>query len=307
MCGSGDCEGGWSNVFPNLPYLAFQSGSLTIRETVYGIVKRLRFLISHVEAERRRLALEPEELRVLDIGCGTGVNVTIPLAGMGYSMVGIDSDDGSINRARNLSAGLTNVEFICGKLEDQVFSQPFHVVICSEVLEHIENPERFLGQVCDNLRSQGLFLLTLPNGFGYFEMESVLWRFIIANPRMERALYSIEYIFWRKFGSKDLLARRSAEFEPSRYSLTQSTLSPGGGTHSQFFRLGNVSRLLVDQGFTILERRNNTIFAGNLLGLLVREIDAFLEWNARAADKLPGFMASGWLIAARADRRNINY
>lgn len=113
-----------------------------------------------------------------------------------------------------------------------------------------------------------------------------------------RRKLSLEHKFWTKFGSKDSLARKSSEYEPIRNSLAQSTLNPGG-KHSHFFRPGELSRLLADHGFIILKRRNNTIFARNLIGLLVREIDIFLDWNARAADKLPGFIAADWLIAAQ--------
>jgi len=198
---------------------------------------------------------------------------------------------------------LRNVEFICGRLEHQTFPEPFHVVICSEVLEHLEDPAELLDQIATNLYDKGLLLLSVPNGFGYFEIESVLWRFIVANWKLKQALYSMEYRFWKKFGTPDLLARRSMEYEPKRYSLTQSTLSVDQ-SHFQSFMLSKVFRLLSDQGFRVLERRNTTLLAGNLIGLLLRELDFFLQLNSEIADKLPAFLASGWLIAARANNRS---
>jgi len=295
--------GSSSLVFPKLPYSAFRSGPLTIRETVYGIVKRLRFFISHIETERKRRLLEKGRVRVLDVGCGTGVNVTIPLAGMGYWTVGVDPDPSSIVRAKELSSDLRNVEFISGRLEDQVFPKPFDVIICSEVLEHLESPAKLLAQIATNLSDEGLLLLSVPNGFGYFEIDSVLWRLIVTNRRLEQALYSAEYRFWRTFGTSDLLARRSMEYDPKRRSLTQSTLSIDQ-SHFQSFMLSKVFRLLSDQGFRVLERRNTTLLAGNLIGLLLRELDFFLQLNSEIADKLPAFLASGWLIAARANNRS---
>jgi len=47
---------------------AFVSGPLLIRETVYGIVKRLDFFVRHIEAYRQRKNLEPGKVRVLDFG-----------------------------------------------------------------------------------------------------------------------------------------------------------------------------------------------------------------------------------------------
>ena len=293
----------YSLVFPDGPHGAFRSGPLVIRETVYGIAKRLRFFISHIEAERNRNCLEPEQVRALDVGCGTGVNVTIPLANMKYSVVGIDPDPNSISRAQHLSSDLTNLQFICGMLEDQVFREPFHIIICSEVLEHLASPAKLLWQIKKNLHDKGLLLLSVPNGFGYFEIESPLWQLIARSRLLTQTLYSMEYRFWRRFGSPGLLARRAMEYDSCRYSLTQSTLSTDQ-SHFQSLTSSEVSRLLSDQGFRILERRNTTLLAGNLIGLMVRELDPFLRWNSRAADKFPALAAAGWLVAARANNRS---
>jgi len=290
----------YPSVFPIGPHAAFRSGSLIIRETVYGIVKRLRFFLSQIEAERGMRSLQPAEARVLDVGCGTGVNVTIPLANMKYSILGLDADSSSIAQAQKLSKGLTNLQFICGTLENQTFPEPFHAIICSEVLEHLANPARLLTEIKKNLCEGGLFLLSVPNGFGYFEIESPLWRIINGNRLLRQALYSMEYRFWKELGSPELLARRAVEYDPIRYALTQSTLSTDQ-SHFQSFTLARLLRLLSGCGFSVLEARNTTVFAGNLAGLVARELDPFLRWNSQAAGRLPSFVASGWLVAARRD------
>ena len=278
---------------------AFVSGPLLIRETVYGIVKRLDFFVKHIEAYRRRENLEPHEVRVLDVGCGTGVNVTIPLANAGYSIAGLDFDFASIDRARQLARGLKNVEFICGSVESLQSQQPFHVIICSEVLEHFQEPVVFVRQLVSALKERGLLLVTVPNGFGFFELDSVFWRILSRFPRLvNNLLYRWENLFWEIFGSSAILQRRKDEYRPDRLALTHSTLAPDL-THYQSFTRSKITQLLQSQGCCVSEVRNNTFLAGNLLGLVVRELDRFLAWNARIADKLPGFLVSGWLIAAQ--------
>lgn len=286
-----------SKVLLSHPYAALVAGPFVIRETVYGIVKRVDFFIEHIEAYRKRKGLETQEVRILDVGCGTGVYVTIPLANAGYSVIGLDLDSASIDRARQLTLGLKNIEFRCGSLENQHFYQPFHVVICSEVLEHLERPVILVRQLAGAIKEGGLLLVTVPNGFGFFELESFFWRLLSRYPWLVQRLYYCERLFWRIFGSAEILRRRNEEYTPERLKLALSTLAPDTN-HLQAFTRSKITQLLRGQGLEVLAFRNNTFLAGNLLGLVVRELDGFLSWNGRIANRLPSFLVSDWLIAA---------
>jgi len=271
---------------------------MVIRETVYGIVKRLDFFIQHIEAYRKEIGLKPGEVGILDVGCGTGVNVAVPLANAGYSVLGLDRDPASIDLARRLAPGLKNIEFCRSSLEDQNFNQCFRVVICSEVLEHLQRPEVMLQRMTSALNEEGLLLVTVPNGFGYFELDSFFWRVFSRHPYLVSELYKWEDRFWKVFGSSKTLQRRREEYRPERLESILSTLAPDTA-HYQSFTHSKITRLLKSQGFRLLELRNNTFLAGNFLGLFARELDGFLSWNSRVADRFPSFLVSGWLIAAQ--------
>jgi len=103
-------------------------------EYLWGYAKRLRFVRDTVaEAfETRRLS----QLRLLDISCGNGSQLTLPLALHGFEITGIDIDERSIRHAQSMSGGLTNVKFQQASPEDLSAEKPFDVVILSEVLEH---------------------------------------------------------------------------------------------------------------------------------------------------------------------------
>ena len=51
------------------------------------------------------------------------------------------------------------------------------VIIASEFLEHLSDQDiiNYLKQVRNTLRPGGYFLVTVPNGFGCFEIESFFW------------------------------------------------------------------------------------------------------------------------------------
>jgi len=288
------------------PWKAFRAGPLIVRETVYGIAKRLEFFLDWIEKERKKRELNLSQLRILDVGCGTGVNVTIPLATAGYSLIGLDINTNSIERAKQLAASLQNIEFICGTLEQQTFGSDFHVVVCSEVLEHLEDPGKLLRAISDVLCDEGLLLVTVPNGSGYYELESLLWRAIQRRPGLERALYGMEYRFWRLFSSQQVAKRRSQEYDPERYQLTQSTLSPDQ-RHYQSFTFSSATRLFETHGFKVIAGRNGTLMGGNLIGLIAREFDAFLKWNADAADTLPHVFSTSWYFASRVVRNGSRF
>lgn len=99
---------------------------------------------------------------VLDVGCGVGT-LAIYLAQICKSVVGIDVSERAINIAdqAKLSTGSKNVTFNQTKLKQ--FSRKFDLILCTEVVEHVPNPNQFIKLITANLRSKGWLLLTTPN------------------------------------------------------------------------------------------------------------------------------------------------
>src|SRR5829696_10007851 len=76
-------------------------------ENLWGYVKRLGF-VQHVIAESfsHRAA---DSLRVLDVGCGNGSELALPLARLGFEVTGIDIHAPSIEHARQLGVDVANL------------------------------------------------------------------------------------------------------------------------------------------------------------------------------------------------------
>lgn len=287
-------EGIAKRILMSKPYLAWRMNNYVFRETVYGIVKRLNFLVNHIEAKRQDLGLKVEKIRILDVGCGTGVNVTIPLANIGYSVVGLDTDLATIERARQLSKGISNIDFRKSELSESQFPESFHVVICSEVLEHLKKPEILVQQIYNVLKDNGLILITVPNGYGYFEYESLLERCFHPISLMTDTLQDK---LVKKLGWKKIRVRHINERKAEHYKVAWPTLSTGQ-EHCQRFTLKDIKQILTDQGFNIIEICNRAFLSGNILNSFVRDWDDFLLWNCDIADRLPYWLCSSWMIAA---------
>ncbi len=288
-------------IFIETPCPAFRMNEYIIRETAYGLVKRLRFFVEHIEAERQRLQLDIREMRVLDVGCGTGVNVTIPLGNAGYAITGIDSDEDSIKRAKEYAQESPNIVFHKTTLETAQFSQDFHVIICSEVLEHqkpqqnapLEVPKTMLSQLRAFLNQDGCLLVTVPNGYSYFEAER--W-FESRFPKSYNLAAKLQFRLLNTFCRNELRVRHARESTPEYLRLTWPSLAPDQA-HYQKFTPGRINQLLTGQGFEIVDFRNCTFLAGNILNRLVRDWDGFLLWNAGIADILPHWLCFDWMIA----------
>jgi 2-polyprenyl-6-hydroxyphenyl methylase/3-demethylubiquinone-9 3-methyltransferase len=102
---------------------------------------------------------------LLDIGCGTGLLFTIPLAiGLlpftNLKIRGLDVDRSSIELAessakklnlRNISFDTQPVESVCAN---------FDFVCCIEVLEHLHEPADMIKQVHNFLEPNGIFIVS---------------------------------------------------------------------------------------------------------------------------------------------------
>lgn len=97
--------------------------------------------------------------RVLDIGCGTGVNAEA-IAAKGHSVSGIDISETAVARFRACGFSGTVGDIIHGlPYEDGQFD----IAFASEVIEHVSDTAKFLSEARRVLRPGGTLLLSTPN------------------------------------------------------------------------------------------------------------------------------------------------
>lgn len=106
-----------------------------------------------------QLRLEPAGRRVLDIGCGGGL-LAEEFARLGFAVSGVDPSGDSLDVARRHagSAGLA-IEYRNGTGEALPFPDAgFDVAYCCDVLEHVADVGRVIGETARVLRPGGVFL-----------------------------------------------------------------------------------------------------------------------------------------------------
>jgi SAM-dependent methyltransferase len=194
------------------------------------------------------------------------------LAQRGFEVTGIDVDARSIEHARHLATGVTNASFVCGYVEE-LSAKPFEVVILSEVLEHVTTPRALLCESAKHLSENGIMIVTVPNGYGEFEIDSWLFRRL----RLQRLV--------------DRLAKN--HHEP--LAATDNHESD----HVQFFTRRRLHKLFAECSLSVFREGGASFLAGPLVGHTFARSNQFIEWNARVTDKLPLIFASGWYFALR--------
>jgi SAM-dependent methyltransferase len=244
-------------------------------ENSYGIVKRLRVI-------GEWLGTEDRPLRILDFGCGTGEQITAPLARAGHVVIGVDVHAPTIAEARRRFQ-LPALEFRSVK-PDEFPEKPwdFDAIVCSEVIEHLDHPERLLLKFRRALRSDGVLIVTTPNGRGSYELLCALERFLTKT--------GIHGVF-----------RRILPAGKSEPNSSPGFLNHESG-HVQFFRLSILEELFRQSGFQVVDRRARTFLCGPYADLLFNGLPfrrATIRWNAKIAEVLPMSCVADWMFLLR--------
>lgn len=226
-----------------------------VRDDVSGM-KRLAFISDFIDANF-------EKAKVLDVGCGTG-SITIPL-GLRHDVTGIDVDEKSIELAK-LRNKFDNVKFFSediGSVKDL-----FDVVLCIQVLEHLENPEKMMKEI--SRVAKKYVIVTVPNGYGPSEVAGRIISKIRGKTRLKNITKTNEGMF-------------TANYE---------------NPHIQKFTVKKMKIIADEAGFTIKNIKHHNFLLGtfpfNQLFFHTPMKRVLEKIDEKAADILPHFMVSGW-------------
>jgi SAM-dependent methyltransferase len=107
--------------------------------------------------------------RVLDVGCGYGDMLAETRSAV---RIGIDVNLDALRQAATRAAG---ARFAMGAVESLPFkSNTFDGVICSEVLEHLDEPATLAQEIVRVTKPNGVYCITVPN-----EAITTFGRFIL--------------------------------------------------------------------------------------------------------------------------------
>jgi len=252
-------------------------------ENVFGHSKKLRLLLEDIDGRRR---LTEGALRILDVGCGNGAAVTRYLGNRGDKVLGIDTHRPSIDWAR-AHYGSPDLEFEVTPAESLPTGKRFDVITLADILEHVEGPDRLLTACAQRLLPEGRVLVTIPNGFGPFEIESRLSRVRGLGWLGLRAAGVLNRLFFSRS-----LPAGEAESECPPYNEESG--------HLHFFTFRRFLAIAESAGLRLERRRCLSWICGPYTNTLLARSTAFCNLNVRVADRLPIWMVSAWYFCLRS-------
>ncbi len=234
-------------------------------------IKRLDFII---DVLNRNL---PKNATVLDVGCGNGI-ISRGLGRKGFNVLGIDISDKTIANARALN-DLPNVSFEVMSAEQLAISETkYHAVICSEVLEHLHQPEGLLKVLHQSTKDEGILIVTVPNGKGPREL-------FVTKPT--QALQRKNNGVWKFLKKvKGTLGYQGTTVQSSADDLT----------HIQFFTKKSLEKLAADNSFKIV-RFGKTNFVEDVFpfSILTKRIKFLQKLDCKIAEILPYSVNGGFV------------
>lgn len=197
----------------------------------------------------RELPLEPGT-RVLDAGCGSGRHLCEPFRRPGVHVAGVDLKWDDLRKARgflSLMSSETSGQWVVARAD--VTKLPFaddffDIVVCSEVLEHIEDNRAAIGELVRVLKRGGDLVVTVPR----YWPERICWALSRAYHREPGGHIRI----YRKAELMTLLADAGLRCRRIRYRH---------GLHAPYWWLK-----------CLVGHKNETFF-------LVKAYRKFLEWD----------------------------
>jgi SAM-dependent methyltransferase len=249
-------------------------------ENVYGHMQRLDWFETHIT---------PSD-RVVEFGCGTGYMITYPMRLRGYDAHGVDIDATSVEYGQRLLERAGIDPGVLRPVDLRDVEGGWDAVIASEVFEHLDDPtlDASLGLIHDKLRPGGKLLVTVPNGWGWFELEALLWnRLGVGNYLQRRAARGAESGVISQ-AKRRVTSDYVADALPS--TLAQSP-------HVRRFTLRSVQNMIAAHGFEIDEARGSVLMCGPLSDLALTGVTWAMDLNRRLGRRLPA-IASGFYVAA---------
>lgn len=161
--------------------------------------------------------------------------------------------------------------------------QEADIIICSEVLEHVPDPFKFLLSLKNYLKKEGMIILTTPNGYGWFELEKFVYE-----------KFGLKILF--KLVSRLIRVRKIIH---TKQFLPLTTLNEKD-KHLQRFTYKRLKLLFNQANLKIVKESRAGLFGGQISGILFRRFTPLLKLNNWLGAKLPIQLSIDWYFVLKS-------
>jgi SAM-dependent methyltransferase len=243
--------------------------------------KKLDYIIKNIQT-----VFGNAKCRILEIGCGNG-NISTVLASYGHEVLAIDISDDCIRYAAALKEklNLKNLSFkVLNGTEIQSVGERYDAVICSEVLEYLDDPGSVVSKAYSVLKPGGILIVTVPNGYGPWRLSVKVRSKLSKRISKNAGLVNL----WRS------LFPLSRQLSPDDACI-QSVNIGEGSTCAHFFTIKQLRQLFAAARFRVITSGSSD-FIGNVepFSALIVKSKLLCRIDFALADMLPSVAVSGW-------------
>jgi len=145
----------------NIEYLSAPS-EVAMADEWYDMTDKDHFwMIWRFNVAKRYLAgfSNAESLKILEIGCGNGINMQMFELDLGVIVDGCDLNETALKKMPDISG----TRYYCNILENHPeLSGKYDMVILFDILEHIQEDKDFLNNSLKYLKSNGVVMINVP-------------------------------------------------------------------------------------------------------------------------------------------------
>lgn len=121
--------------------------------TYFLLLWYLKFVLLDIKAKAK----------ALDVGCGVGT-LAFYLASKGFDVTGVDVSSRAVEIAKgNILSKELHVDFQLGDVSKLKTKEKYDLVICTEVVEHIEDDLAFVKSIYKQIAPKGYLFLSTPS------------------------------------------------------------------------------------------------------------------------------------------------
>lgn len=133
-------------------------------DNYFEIISKNNFTYFYIQKALSFVFSKKKPTKVLDIGCGVGT-IGFYLTSLGSDVVGFDVSPRAIAIANNYKkiSKIESITFFNKDVQKSKYSSDFELVICTEVIEHLEKDTEMLKTIHSSLSKGSYLLLSTPS------------------------------------------------------------------------------------------------------------------------------------------------
>jgi SAM-dependent methyltransferase len=179
-----------------------ENETLLHRENIYGSGPPIEE--PGIEVANLLQAYLPDRCSVVDVGCGAGAYGP-GLIAVGHDWLGLEANAHCCDILRRRELPFRRVDLESRTLP--CVDREFHCAICVEVLEHVKDPEAFLGEIVRVVRDRALFSVPNMEVLPYFhDWRVVPWHLLEGDHKNFFTRASLRTLLQRHFRQVEIFS-----------------------------------------------------------------------------------------------------